>query len=360
MTIRPRRDRVLIVGPLPPPEGGARVSFRAALDYLRSLPHLAIRHVDLPVRHDRSGSPPGGVDHPRTILGIIGAVVRMSRADTVVVFGSSRFCFSYGVLLLTIAALLRKRSAVRFFGGRPALSVALLPASVRTALCTLLRQADAVVVQTDIGRREFPTPLRKKSRVVRGYRPCQVPSPPAHRDDKRIAFACVGMSVEKGAMVLLDAFDQVRAGQRFPRPVELHLYGTGPAAVTERAARTPDVVMHGMVANDRLRLALQEHDVLVFPSLCITEGHPGAIIEAFMAGLPVIAGDLPGPAEIVRHEVNGLIVKTGDADALGKAMTRAAVDRDLWQTLRAGARTSAIRFDQSLVLPELAAALRLR
>ncbi|MYK87782.1 MAG: hypothetical protein F4018_05210, partial [Acidobacteria bacterium] len=91
MTIRPRRDRVLIVGPLPPPEGGARVSFRAALDYLRSLPHLAIRHVDLPVRHDRSGSPPGGVDHPRTILGIIGAVVRMSRADTVVVFGTSRF-----------------------------------------------------------------------------------------------------------------------------------------------------------------------------------------------------------------------------------------------------------------------------
>ena len=106
------------------------MSFRAALDYLRGLPHLAIRHVDLPVRHDRSGNPPGGVDHPRTILGIIRAVVGMSRADTVVVFGSSRFCFSYGVLLLTIAALLRKRSAVRIFGGRPALAVAPLPAVV--------------------------------------------------------------------------------------------------------------------------------------------------------------------------------------------------------------------------------------
>ena len=360
MTIRSRKGRVLIVGPLPPPEGGARVSFRAALDYLRGLPHLAIRHFDLPVRHHRSESPSGGVDHLRTILGIVRAVARTPHADTVVVFGSSRFCFSYGVLLLTIAALLRKRSAVRIFGGRPALAVAHLPAIVRTALCTLLRQADAVVVQTGIGRQELPTQLRMKSRVIRGYRPRPLPSPPAHRDDNRIAFACVGMSVEKGAVVLLDAFDRVRAGRRFSEPVELHLYGTGPAAVTERAARTSDVVVHGKLANDGLRLALQAHDVLVFPSLCITEGHPGAIIEAFMAGLPVIASDLPGPAEIVRHEVNGIVFKTGDASALAEAMTRVLVDRDLRRTLRAGLRASATRFDQSLVLPELAAALCLR
>ena len=70
-----------------------------------------------------------------------------------------------------------------------------------------------------------------------------------------------------------------------------------------------------------------------------------------------ITGDLPGPTEIVRHEANGLVVKTGDADALAQAMTRAVVDRDLRQTLRAGARASATRFDQSMVLPELAAAL---
>ena len=104
---------------------------------------------------------------------------------------------------------------------------------------------------------------------------------------------------------------------------------------------------------------MRRHDVLLFPSRYDLDGHPGAVIEAFMAGLPVIASDLPGPSEIVHHEVNGLTFKTGDADALASAISRIDTDDRLRERLAAGAHDSASRFDQDIVLPELARALNL-
>lgn len=353
------KKEVLLVGPLPPPEGGARLSFSAALGFFRSLPHLSIDHHDLPVRHNRAGDPPGGVDHPRTIAGLIRAAVRIARAGTVVVFGSNRFCFSYGLVLVLGAKLLRRHCAVRFFGGRPALAVARLPVPIGNLLCAFLRQADTVVVQTEVGRLELPASLRSKVRVVRGYRPRPVDRRPADRKHGLTRFVGVGMSLEKGVGVLLDAFDDLRSESVLVERVELHLYGTGSAEVMKRATRTPGVVVHGKVPPAHLRAALRQHDVVVFPSLCVTEGHPGVVIEALMAGLPIIAGDLPGPAELLKHEDNSLIVKTGDPRALAAAMIRLANDVNLQVKLRAGARTSALHFDQTLVLPELAAALGL-
>ena len=237
--------------------------------------------------------------------------------------------------------------------------MARLPVPIRSLLCTFLRQADAVVVETEVGRRELPASLRPKVTVVRGYRPRPVDSRPVDRKEGFTSFVCVGMSLEKGAGVLLDAFDDLCSESALAERVELHVYGTGPAEVMKRATGTPGVAVHGKVSHEHLRVALQQHDFLVFPSLCVTEGHPGVVIEALMAGLPIIAGDLPGPAELLEHEANSLIVKTGDPRALATSMIRLANDVDLQVKLRAGARESALRFDQTLVLPELAAALGL-
>ena len=37
-------------------------------------------------------------------------------------------------------------------------------------------------------------------------------------------------------------------------------------------------------------------------------------------GLPVAATDAPGPASIITHEQNGLLVPSGDAQALANAL----------------------------------------
>ena len=59
-------------------------------------------------------------------------------------------------------------------------------------------------------------------------------------------------------------------------------------------------------------------DVLVVPSM--QEAQSIVIPQAFATGKPVIASNVGGIPEIVRHGVNGLLVNAGDVDALAEAM----------------------------------------
>jgi len=67
-------------------------------------------------------------------------------------------------------------------------------------------------------------------------------------------------------------------------------------------------------------------DVLVQPSH--NEPFGRTIIEAMAVGIPVIATDTGGPPEIVDHPRTGLIVPTGNVDALAAAMDRLGADAD--------------------------------
>ena len=372
------KGRVLVIGPAPYREGGNRVTFELTLEYIGGLPLSAIHHFDLPVHrplYDENGGP-GRLSHPRTVIDVLRAVGLVPRVDNVVFFGSSKICFSYGLAFMLCARLFRKRGAVRITGGRAVFDTRLLPAFVRSACLLMARACDVLLVQTEVARNDLPAKLRPKAVVVRGFRPRPPPDPPpVRRREGEMSFACITRAMpdrkrpeaeEKGLDVLLDAVDLLRtsppARQSSPARMEgtaLHVYGPVSAGLVERMRNRPDITLHGFMANGRLRDALRQHDALVFPSRNFFDGHPGAIIEAFMAGLPVIASDLPGPCEIVHHEVNGLVVRTGDANALAAAMTRLSSDGALRRRLAAGARASASDFDQDKVLPELVKALGL-
>ena len=59
-------------------------------------------------------------------------------------------------------------------------------------------------------------------------------------------------------------------------------------------------------------------DVFVLPSL--SEGLPGALIEAMAAGLPCVTTDIPGNRELVKHGQTGLLVPAQDPTALASAL----------------------------------------
>lgn len=367
---KPGSSRLLLIGPPPYRDGGARVTFDILVDYLGRFPRLAMEGFDLPVHHPfyDHGGLPGPLSHRRTLMGVLRALMRTPRVDTVVLVGTSDFCFSYGLAFVFCAKLFRRRCVARMTGGRAVFQTKRLPAPLRAACLSLFQAVDAFSVQTEVARNDLPERLRAKTVVTRGLRPRGPVSPPIRRPRGRTSFVFVGRTVstesesgtpEKGLDVLLDAFDRARSPRASTGFMEAHIYGSVPGSMVERARRAPDVFVHDCLANDRLRAALQQHDVLVFPSRNGSEGHPGAIIEAFFAGLPVIASDLPGPSEIVRDGVNGLIVKTGDQEAFAAAMTRLAADRELRRRLADGARAAASGFDQERVLPELVGALGL-
>jgi glycosyltransferase involved in cell wall biosynthesis len=121
--------------------------------------------------------------------------------------------------------------------------------------------------------------------------------------------------------------------------VRLLLIGDGPQRpVVERT-----IAECGL--RDRVELAgfvddpyplLARAGAFVLPSAA--EACPMALLQAMATGLPAIASAAGGIPEIVRHEVDGLLVPTGDDTALRGALRRLAMDAELRSGLGAAAR----------------------
>jgi glycosyltransferase involved in cell wall biosynthesis len=78
------------------------------------------------------------------------------------------------------------------------------------------------------------------------------------------------------------------------------------------------------------------------------EGLPNSLIEAMACRKPVISSNVGAVAELVKQEVNGLLIPSGDLNALCAVLERLLVDPVLRQRLgEAGRRTIEDRFSLS-------------
>lgn len=113
---------------------------------------------------------------------------------------------------------------------------------------------------------------------------------------------------------------------------------------------------------DRVRLAghvedpgsvLDEADVLVHASI-IPEPLGQVVLEGLAAGVPVLASNAGGPAEILDHGRSALLHEPGNIDELAEHLSALAADPALRRTLVANGRGLLARFGA----PEAAAAVK--
>ena len=141
------------------------------------------------------------------------------------------------------------------------------------------------------------------------------------------------------------------------------LFGDGPL----RQALARQIDEHGLqrrfvMAGHRTDLddLLPFLDLLALPSY--TEGLPNIILEAFAAGVPVVATAVGGTPEIVDDGVNGYLVSAGDAVALANrietALANQAQRREMALRGKQKVCTHFTFAGQSLLYQELFATLR--
>ena len=89
--------------------------------------------------------------------------------------------------------------------------------------------------------------------------------------------------------------------------------------------------------------------VVVLPSY--REGLPVSLLEAGACGKPIIATDVPGCREVVRHRVNGLLIRPRNAIALTDAILLLLENPELRHELgRRGREIVVKEFSSSIVI----------
>ncbi|WP_432571153.1 glycosyltransferase family 4 protein [Kineococcus sp. SYSU DK005] len=253
---------------------------------------------------------------------------------------------AHGVRAGLVAAL-----AVRSLRPRPPLVVTLhnavlgagararLGRAVQDAVC---RAADVVLaVSGDLLQQARAAGAR---RAVRALVPAPVlpPGEPVLPPGEPVVLAVARLAPQKGLDVLLDAAVLLR------RPARVVVAGDGPL----RAALAARVAAEGLPvrllgARDDVPGLLASADVAV--SASTWEGQPVFLQEALRAGVPVVATDAGGTAEVTGTAA--LLVPVGDAAALAAALDALLADPDL------RARRAALARERAARLPVAADAL---
>ncbi|GAB4081393.1 glycosyltransferase [Modestobacter muralis] len=205
-----------------------------------------------------------------------------------------------------------------------------------------LRRADAVVVltgRTAAALRADGVPAERISTIPSGFEPAvfDVPADRAPRSRPRIGY--VGrLAAQKRADLLVTAFGAMQ------EVADLVVVGDGPERDrVHRLVRTSPaadrISTRGFVEHSAVPGVLASLDLLVLPSAYEEMG--SVLVEAMVAGLPVVASDVGGIPEVVRHGETGLLVPPGDVPALTAALDRLVADPALRARLAAGARENA-------------------
>jgi glycosyltransferase involved in cell wall biosynthesis len=126
------------------------------------------------------------------------------------------------------------------------------------------------------------------------------------------------LSPEKGIATLISAWRR--------SPAQLLVVGNGPTAGALRADAPPNVEFRPTASPAEVPALIREARALLLPSICY-EAQPRVILEAYAAGVPVLASDLGALPEAVPTD-SGLLVAPGDAGAWAAAVERLLDDRE--------------------------------
>lgn len=167
--------------------------------------------------------------------------------------------------------------------------------------------------------------------------------------DATLAVYVGRLDAGKGLAELVQAWWVICQSRRGAR---LWLVGDG----TERnrlAEQINRLGLHGRVVLtgtfDRVDEPLAAANLFVLPSH--EEGLSLALLEAMMAGLPIVASDIPGNRLAIQPGLTGLLAAPGDAAGLAAAVERLLADAELAARLGGAARSRALAeftLDQSL------------
>jgi phosphatidylinositol alpha-mannosyltransferase len=158
----------------------------------------------------------------------------------------------------------------------------------------------------------------------------------------------------KGFPHLLRAFSLVQGSMPGARLIVVGAYDPEEVEEHQRTAEEEqlDVYFVGRVSDEDLARYYHTADVVCFPSTG-SESFGIVLLEAMAAGRPVVASNIAGYREVMRHGIEGLLVPPRSDEALAAALIRLLQDEPLRRRLGDAGRARAQRYAWDRLAPEI-------
>jgi len=327
----------MVIGPLPPPIGGATLSLNTLVKRLQAFPNLDVTVIN-------TSRKPGDIVATlyvalRTVLVLL---ARGKGVDVITFHANSNARKWLGPVICMVARILRRPLIVRAFGGTFDEQFARMPKVHQWILRKTYLNADICLLQT-----------RRLVNFFRGYAR-RVEWFPNHTHDvgltERTPFrAQCDKFIFLSRVIRAKGVDTILAAQpMLNRNVTIDIFGPleGDYSADEiNRLGKGQITYRGVLSPHEVDELLWEYDALVLPTRWDGEGYPAVILEAYAHGLPVITTRWQSIPEIVDADC-GILIEPGDVQAFAEAVNRLHTDCTLYAHLQRGARERAKMFPE--------------
>jgi len=332
---------VLLIGPLPPPIGGGSGIFQYIVDDLRADNRCQVTVINT----SRNISGGTFVSNIKRGGDVIVKMLKLIRFVDVAMFNANERGFLlFGPFIYMACRFFGKVCVFRFFGGAFDRFFEERCKLVRWVIKRTVLSADACLFQTRSLVNYFAS-LGVKNVVWFSNYTRGVGSIPTKLNSKICSrFIFLGhIRRSKGIDVIL------KASPFISKEVTIDLYGPLFDGYSQEGIATHGhgrVQYGGVLTKERVFSRLWDYDALLLPTCHATEGYPGAIIEAFSHGLPVITTRWRSIPEIV-DETCGILIEPSDFNGLARAVNLLHENAEIFSRLRQGSFERAQRFSDS-------------
>lgn len=160
----------------------------------------------------------------------------------------------------------------------------------------------------------------------------------------------------KGCNLIFEAVERLRS-EGYANRLEIHFYGMMQeeyrSNFEENLEKNKDVACyHGILKpmGKETYNEIAQYDVMLLPTYWPDEGFPASIVDAFIAGLPVIASDWNQNCEIIKDGENGFLIPPHDAIALAEKMEYMILNPDFIASRINLIQQNALNYNTSNVL----------
>jgi glycosyltransferase involved in cell wall biosynthesis len=327
---------ILLIGPIPPPIGGISVSFKVLFDLLSRRKDIEIEILDFNEIRNRTGY---SLNSLFTLLKVVISKTRLT--DVVTVYCASTALPTLGLALLIISRVMQKPLIIRKAAGLDYLAIGSFKGLIAHFV---INHSELFLAET-----KALVQLAKKRGIARvKWYPTNRPLYdngflPEISDRICRHFVFVGqVRGHKGIREI------IQAAERFDEKIHVDIYGPVFDDIEQNIFDNCQRISYrGILSPDKVISTLKQYDLSLLPSKHGPEGYPGAILEAYSAGIPLITTRCGGIPEIV-DETSGIFVEPGDPDALFHAMKLVVENRSLYHRLLKGVRRKRNEFDSTV------------